>query len=455
MDMVILIPAMACLLALTTGSARKALVNVYLPVVLLLPQFFLLRFAHLPPLTFADAAILPLGLAMLVADVRRWRPAWMDLWVLLFAGMAAMSGGVAAAVANGGADFFKSVVSIVLPYMAGKLLIEQDGAEGQPVRRRLVRRMVVLLAVVAGISVFDFLTGKSSWQIAFKHVFPDQPSAWPAQAHWGFGPIAGPFAWDVLAGMVFLMGLSYCLWLRIFAPEWGKQKIVDGLPFTERGLVLVALLGGLLMTESQGSWVGVGLALLLVLLVRTMPLGRAALVFVVLVAALAGVAYQLGQQFMDPAPFSASTEGQSDHAGTVVAASVFGATAGTSEFGWFLPGHLLISGDESIEDELLAWDGQRRVAGLALFLLILVGTGGRLLRMGGRPFREEDRGLLLAHGAVLLGLGAAIAIGYQGEEASLLFFLVVGWVHGMNPAGAKLRGADEFMGPFQFQRVLT
>ena len=451
MDTVILIPAIACLLALAHGSARKALVNVYIPVVLLLPQFFLLRFAHLPPLTFADAAILPLGLAMLVVDVRRWRPAWMDLWVLLFAAMSAMAGGATAALANGGADLFKSVVSIVLPYMAGKLLIEREDIEGQPERKRLVRRMVVLLAAVAGICVFDFLTGKSSWQIAFRHVFPDQLSAWPAQAHWGFGPIAGPFAWDMLAGMVFLMGLSYCLWLRIFAPEWGRQRILEGVPFTERGLVLVALLGGLLMTESQGSWVGVGLALLLVLLVRTLPLGKAALAFVMLVALVVGAAYQFGQGLLDPPPYSASTDAQPDQLEVDSASGMVRAPF----VGWILQPNLRLSGDGSVDDEVLKPDGMRNAAGLALFLFILAGSRGRLLRMGTRPFRSEDRALLLAHAAVLLGLAAALAVGYLGEEASLLFFLVAGWVHGMNPVGVRRRRVDEFAGPFRFQRVLT
>ena len=59
MAAIILIPAIVCWMVLALGSARKALLNVYLPVLLLLPQYYILRLPHRPPITFADAAILP------------------------------------------------------------------------------------------------------------------------------------------------------------------------------------------------------------------------------------------------------------------------------------------------------------------------------------------------------------------------------------------------------------
>ena len=291
MDLIILIPAVACWVALAKWPIRKVLLNVYLPAVLLLPQYFILRFPHLPPLTFADAAILPLGAALWFREMRRWRLDWMDLCVFLFAVSAAVSEGFSTVLANGtwrqflavdgppieesvanaGLQLFAGLCTMVLPYMLGKLLIERQGAEGIPARKRVIRRMVVLLAVVAGISVFDFLTGKSIWQMVFRHFFRDQPVAWTVQMRWGFGRIAGPFAHAILAGMIFLMGLIYCLWLRTFASQWGTRKILNGLPLTVRGLVLWAIVAGLLMTQSRGPWIGVGLALILALLVRRSP----------------------------------------------------------------------------------------------------------------------------------------------------------------------------------------
>ena len=184
MELIILIPAVACWVALARGPIRRALLNVYLPVVFLLPQYYSLRFPHLPPLTFADAAILPLGAGLWVKHIRRWRFDWMDLWVLLFVCSAALSEGMSTALANGtwkqllsvngepveahfadgGLQLFQGLCTMVLPYMVGKLLIEQQGTEDHPARKRVVRRMTVLLAIVAGLSMVDFLTSRWSGQ---------------------------------------------------------------------------------------------------------------------------------------------------------------------------------------------------------------------------------------------------------------------------------------------------
>ena len=101
MAAIILIPAVVCWAVMAMGSARKALLYVYLPALLLVPQYYVFRLPHLPPLSFADAAILPLGIALAVTGMRRWRLAWMDLWVLLFAVCAGLSEALSTELANG------------------------------------------------------------------------------------------------------------------------------------------------------------------------------------------------------------------------------------------------------------------------------------------------------------------------------------------------------------------
>ena len=116
--------------------------------------------------------------------MRRWRLAWMDLWVLLFAVCAGLSEALSTELANGDwirlfspdfalsqrlstnlADgalmFISGLMTIVLPYVMGKLLIEQEDGERHVMRRKLVGQMSALLAIVAGLSVYDFLTGTS------------------------------------------------------------------------------------------------------------------------------------------------------------------------------------------------------------------------------------------------------------------------------------------------------
>ena len=207
MGLIILLPAVVCWAVLAMGSVRKALLNVYLPTLLLLPQYYSVRLTHLPSLTFSDAAIVPLGVALLMKEMRHWRWAWMDLWVALFAASVGLSQGLSTQLANGEwvnlftadavashtlgtnlADgalmFFARILEMILPYMAGKLLIERKDGEGQLLRHKLVKRMAALLAVVGAISVYDFVSGGSIWQKVGGRVFPNQFVGWPPQMRW-------------------------------------------------------------------------------------------------------------------------------------------------------------------------------------------------------------------------------------------------------------------------------
>lgn len=476
MGLIILIPAVACWMVLARGSARSALINVYLPTVLLLPQYFELRFRHLPPLTFAGAAILPLGVALLVNAGRRWHLDWMDLLVVLFAASAAISEGMSQSLAegtwtriftspaaalpsslnNGIFQLFTGMTTMVLPYMAGKLLIEQGEYQGQPTRKPFLRRMVILLAIVAAVSVADFLTGKSTWQAVFNHFFPTQPPVWPMQVRWGFGRIAGPFAHAILAGMMFLMGLIYCIWLRIFAPEWGTRRVFKEFSLTLRGLVLWAIVAGLLMTQSRGPWIGAVLALVFVFLMGTFPMGKAAAIFFVLVAALSVAGSYYGNKYTESKQSQVTSEGQQNAIyRRNLLRNFIPVVMQRKAFGWGITTHPIVNGQDSVDNEYLLLSVTQGITGLGLFLAIAAGCGGRLLWLAARPKPAEDRGLVIAHLAVLIGLMTTIATVYLGEQVFLLFFLIVGWVQGMNPAGEAV-GARAATAPrFEFRRVLT
>ena len=476
MDLIILLPAVACWVALAKGPIRRALLSVYLPAVFLLPQYYILRFPHLPPLTFADAAILPLGAALWVKQMRRWRFDWMDVWVVLLAVSAGLSEGMSTALAdgtwkglfsvntpplegnlaNGGLQLFQGICGMVLPYMLGKLLIEQQGVEGQPARKRVIRRMVVLLVIVAGMSVFDFLTGRSIWQMVFRHFFPDQPVGWTVQMRWGFGRAAGPFAHAILAGMIFLMGLIYCLWLRVFAPRWGTRKILGGLPLTVRGLVLGAIVGGLLMTQSRGPWIGVGLALVFALLMWKLPLGKATLAFVLVLAVFSIAAYYYGERYTNVDINHARSEEQRNAIYRRELIRTFlPIIKERPAFGWGITTLPTLNGQRSIDNQYLLLAATQGLTGLGLFLLILLGSIARLYRLARRPLGMEDKALVFAHLTVLMGLMTALTTVYLGEQALLLLFFIVGWIHGMKPASVGTGIGKARTEEFRFQTVLS
>jgi uncharacterized membrane protein len=476
MDLIVLAPAILCWVALAKWPIRKVFAGVYLPILLLLPQYYIVRFPHMPPLTFAESAILPLGAALWVKEIRRWRPDWMDLWVFLLALSAGLSEGLSTAlatgtwtqlfavdrageighIANGGLMFFDSICTTVLPYMLGKLLIEQTTPGGNLPRKNVVRIFVSLLAVVATISVHDFIRGRSIWQMVGRHIFPNQLVLWDVQMRWGFGRIQGPYSQAILAGMIFLMGVIYCLWLLKFAPEWGTRRVLHGYRLQLRHAVFVAIVAGLLMTQSRGPWVGIILSLVLALLVRTFTFGKAVIAFVVLMVVFGIGASYYGKRYTDVDIMHAKDEAQQNAIYRRELLNTYMPIIKERKaFGWGITTLPKLNGQGSIDNEYLLLAATQGLFGLGMFMLVLGGSAVRLLRLGWQPLAAEDKTLVFAHLTVLMGLAASLTTVYLGEQVVPMLFIMVGWIHGMNAPRLKLGVGRADAEALRFRKVIA
>jgi O-antigen ligase len=108
-------------------------------------------------------------------------------------------------------------------------------------------------------------------------------------------------------------------------------------------------------------------------------------------------------------------------------------------FGWGITTYPAMNGQTSIDNEYLMLAVTQGFVGLGLFVAIGFGTMFRLLKLLTRPIAMEDRALIVA----------------LGEQAVVLFFLVVGWGQAMNPQRVGEAAPDRVIPQFQFQRVLT
>lgn len=457
MALIVLFPAVLCWAAMAWGSMRKAVLNVYIPCLLLLPDYYIIRLPHLPAITFADAAILPIGFALLLTEIRRWRFAWIDLWVFLYAFSVVPSQGLSTELANGnwvdfftadltfyrtlsmhladsGMMFFARLVEQVLPYMVGKLLIERAEGEALPIRRALVARISIALAVVGYISIGDFLRGGSTWQKIGGRIFPGQFVDWPSQMRWGFGRIAGPYGHAILAGMIFLVGMVLCLWLRHADPAWGRSRIVASLPVNGRNLAIFGIVLGLIMTQSRGPWLGMMLALGFALLTRVLSTGKAVAVFLVLVTCASLVLYRVGNKYTSVEMEQAGSDEQRTavyrrelivHYAPIVAERKI--------FGWGITTYPVVPGQRSIDNQYLLLAVTQGFFGLGMFLLIAAGNSLRLLVLINQPLADEDRLFAFALLAILIGLLTTLSTVFLGEQVVSVYFLLTGWIQGLNP----------------------
>jgi len=256
--------------------------------------------------------------------------------------------------------------------------------------------------------------------------------------------------------MIFLIGLVYCLWLRSADPNWGARRLIQGLPFTLRGLSLAAIVAGLLMTQSRGPWIGVGLALIFALLTRYLSVAKAVLVFAAFCTVFAAGTLYFINQYTEKAISQASTEEQRNAIyRRQLLTNYTPLVMERKAFGWGITTLPAVNGQVSIDNQYLMLAVTEGFTGLAAFLAIVTGSAMKLLRMLSRPIHSEDRMLALAHLAVLIGLMTTLAIVYMGEQVVMLFFLIAGWVQAMHPAVERVQLANPLVAPVGFRRVLV
>ena len=197
MPIIILIPAVICLFALFRDSVQKTFLNVVLPVYLLLPLYYFWKVNALPPLDFTEAVLLPLGILIIFKEMRNWRFSLMDAWMVLFLVSSCYADSLTKTRTTWIFDLFTNLMEAVVPYMAGKLLIEQYGA-----RVATARRILLLLAAGSVVGWYEYRMEQNPFSMVFARFFPGEHQEWRTQLRWGFGRVAGPFGQSELAGIM-------------------------------------------------------------------------------------------------------------------------------------------------------------------------------------------------------------------------------------------------------------
>ena len=72
-----LIPCLISCYYVLRGERGKAFLNVYIPCLICIPTYYVIRLPHMPLLSPANGALLPIGFSLLFRPEVRWRlSAW-------------------------------------------------------------------------------------------------------------------------------------------------------------------------------------------------------------------------------------------------------------------------------------------------------------------------------------------------------------------------------------------
>ena len=454
MAIVALIPGLIALLVAVRRGPAVAFLNVYLPVLLLLPDYFRWVAPGLPDPTMNEAAILPIA-AMFFLRGRDWRFSTGDLIVAAFAYIAAYSEYRAKGYNDAQNFVFDVLGTMLLPYILAKGLVETRG-----LRITFAKRIVVLLAIVTFTSLYEFKMGRPGIRILLDPFFPGQGS-WVTTFRYGFARIAGPYGHAILAGMVFVIGYRIQRWLE-WTGEWHGS--VPGVPRLTIGRAYTwAMALGTFMTLVRGPLLG-GIAGALVMIVARARnrrlVGQIVLAGVIIVGVPAGIWFKAYVSVGREGATSVSQETAAYRAELME--KYTDVALQHAAWGWGRNAWPKAAGMESTDNNYLLVALNHGVIALGLFVGLMVVHAARLGRYGGQRRRSDPDGLLaFTLIGCYLSFFVSLATVYHGMQSVQMFFLVAGWSEGLLVYGrgaavvAAGSTAAAVRPPFTFRRVVA
>lgn len=429
MSIIVLIPAALCVYLMFRGSLQRVFADVYLPIFLLVPDYYYWKVTALPPIDLSEAVLLPLGVAMVARELPNWRFTVSDLALALFCFTTYYSNSVAHQTVTSIFSLFNALLVAVVPYMIGKLLIEQYNA-----RVYIVRRMVFLLFLCSVIAVYEYRFGKNPFIRVMDHLFPGEKFGWVTQVRWGFYRVAGPFGQSELAGMVLFTGLLLALWLT-FNHDWEpKFARFPRHPFKKSTVIAGMIALTLLMTQARGPWIGCLLALPIAYIGRSRNAARATVLVAFLLVGVGGVGYVAAKSYL--AAGTTSGEQQTAQYRQQLLDNYLPVVEAGSPWGY---GNLFPrrGGQDSIDNEYLFLALTQGVIGLGCFLAIGGETLIRLTLAGYWAANRRDRSFAFTQLGIFVGMLFTISTVYLGNQSFELFFLLAGWSQALPRPGKR------------------
>jgi hypothetical protein len=232
---------------------ERALIDVYLPVLLLLPDSY--HWTITGHLSFNQTAMIPIGAFLMARSWDRWQWSFSDLLVLSYVGMTIASEYVNVDYKEAQNVALISICNSILPYIVAKLISPREDLYVD-----IARRIVICISIVAMLNVYEFRMGRNVFDMILIPFFPGQLTAvWVAR--YGFLRTAGPYGHAIVAGLIFALGYRLNRWLG-WGGYWSGK--VPFLPISKTRFCQICLVTGSLMTLSRGPWLGAVLAALVV-----------------------------------------------------------------------------------------------------------------------------------------------------------------------------------------------
>jgi hypothetical protein len=449
----ILIPALIVIAMLNTTSAGKVAYRMYIPCLMIVPVYFQQALGGF----LLNATTLLVGILAL-AGIFRWyatlKFTWLDACVILYTFSAFYADFHVHAMNVAFYVLLQTMARCLLPYYIGRTLIEQTG-----MRRQFAMSLVMCLAIIGIISIWEFRMESNLFQVAVTKISHEDPG-WGRQTRWGFGRIAGPYGHAILAGMIFSVGLLMQLWL-VGTRSWHDSKLLRFVQSRRRPLAMTMAVGlGLMETQSRGPWIGCVFGLIIASIGFAKNRRRAAtwaisgLVCAILVTSVVLDKYTAEKtEDVDQQNAEYRRNLYTTYSPLIAEGGMWGwgtpSIFAQGQMGW-------TKNQTSIDNEYIRIAMQQGYFGFWIFLLIFFFALIHLIRLCASLRGRED--ILFAYcmlGAVL-AMAFTLTTVFLGDPMMQLAFLVFGWAQSLRPTSdANAAPAAVASSAYDFQRVFA
>jgi hypothetical protein len=450
MDLLAGIPGLIALLVCIRRGPERALIDVYLPVLLLLPATSF-HWNITGRLTLSDTAVIPIALFSIVNTWRDWEWSFIDFLLMGYVATSVISAYVNKGFSDSHNQALELTCHAVFPYLVAKGIRPREDLFEQ-----IARRFVVCVTIVAIINVWEFRMGKDLFVAGFSHLFPDQISqTW--QGRMGFNRTFGPYVHPILGAIIFAIAYRLNQWLN-WGKYWRTKVPLSGMRLT-RACQLWLIVGSL-MTISRGPWLAAVIAAAAVWMGRAHKRKQTIVVLSFLILVVGLPIYNAAKSYVWVAYDETSTEMENSAAYRHdMIEDYIAVVEERPVWGWGRSSFPVVGGMRSIDNEYLLLALNCGELALFFFVAIISWTIARLVLFCRSHHGSQFPGSI---GLALLGIHVLIVISittvYLGGQTYQLFFLLLGWSEALILAPAVTSKttveAAQFAG-FNFRRVMA
>jgi hypothetical protein len=447
-----LVPLFISAFLVLNKKADKAFLNVYLPCLLICPTYFMIRLPHLPPISPASGAIIPIGISMLIAPRVPWRLKRMDLWVVLFM----VSIGLSETLREGDPKagmliWIQDFLEMFLVYVAGRQIIEPN------LRLETVKRMIFLFLLNTPFALYEYRFGVNPFRTIGNYF--GVVSGWFVQLRGGHARISAAFAHAILAGILFVVAIGLNHYLQ-YLYKLNNRSLGPKMSMLQRYKVPMIVLPALLYLTGSRMPMACGvLCFTLLLIPRFKRMKTGVLTIGTLVVVVGGLGYGAFQRYTTVKEGEQSGEAQ---ASAIYRRQLLENYAPVIEvggwLGWGMDSFPRVPGQESVDNNYLILQlGQGKLGKYSFILLGIESVFSLALALRKLQSRETQY-LAFSLMTSLIGIFAALTTVAMFEQVVQVLFLLLGWSQSIQDTyafGARAVVADRPEPKFRFKRVIA